>query len=443
MRPVDKFVGAATLVVGALTLAACSAGGDAEPTALATAVPSASATRSGGTPSSAAPVALTTVPVGAAAGTTAGAAAGHTLRVPSGWTAAVWAHVADARMAAWTPDGRLLVTDGGGDLTMLTPASDAAHAPTSTVLVRGLDTAQGVAVGPDGSGGTVVVVGEQTRIDAWDYADGAVSDRRTVVGGLPGGGRHPGKFVALHDGVVAYDIGSSTNRDPVDRKLGRATVSEVRLGGAGRTTLAVGVRNGEGLSFAPDGTLFAAVNQDDDQPAPYSDAGSDYIAEHPNDQVSRITAGTDLGWPLCVPDSRGNDTLHDLGYVDDPVNNVGGAALDCSSIGRTMQGLPAHSAPIGFVFTHGSELPAALADAALITAHGSWDRQPPRAPSVAYSPWDAATRTLGPARTVVAGFQNGDGSRWGRSVDAVPGPDGALYVTDDQAGLVYRIAPPT
>jgi glucose/arabinose dehydrogenase len=324
---------------------------------------------------------------------------------------------------------------------MLTPSSDAAHAPTSTVLVRGLDTAQGVAVGPDGSGGTVVVVGEQTRIDAWDYANGAVSHRRTVIGGLPGGGRHPGKFVALHDGVVAYDIGSSTNRDPVDRKIGRATVSSVRLDGSGNTRLAVGVRNGEGLAFAPDGTLFAAVNQDDDQPAPYPDAGSDYIAEHPNDQVSRITAGTDLGWPLCVPDSRGNATLTNLGSVDDPVNNVGGKALDCSSIGRTMLGLPAHSAPIGFVFTHGTAIAEQLGDGALITAHGSWDRQPPRSPSVAFSSWDARTRTLGPPQTIVSGFQNADGSRWGRSVDAVPGPDGAVYVTDDQAGLVYRIAP--
>jgi glucose/arabinose dehydrogenase len=440
MRPVDRSAAAAAVVIGMLTLAACSAGSDAEPTALATAVPSASASRSGGTTSSGSPLPLTSVRVGAAVGTTPGAADGHTLQVPSGWTASVWAHVSDARMAAWTPDGRLLVTDGGGDLTMLTPGSDPAHAPTARTLVSGLDAAQGIAVGSDGSGGTVVVLGEQTRIDAWDYADGRVSNRRTVVSGLPGGGRHPGKFVALRDGVVAYDIGSSTNRDPVDRKLDRATIWTVGLDGSDNTRLAVGVRNGEGLSFAPDGTLFAAVNQDDDQPTPYPNGGPDYIAEHPNDQVSRITAGTDLGWPFCVPDSRGNPSLTDLGYVDDPVNNQTGSALDCASIGRTMLGLPAHSAPIGFVFTNGSFLPAALGNGALITAHGSWDRQPPRAPSVAYSPWDAATKTLGPPQTIVTGFQNTDGSRWGRSVDAVPGPDGAVYVTDDQTGLVYRVA---
>ncbi len=46
-------------------------------------------------------------------------------------------------------------------------------------------------------------------------------------------------------------------------------------------------------------------------------------------------------------------------------------------------------------------------------------------------------RILGPN----TGWQNPDGTRWGRSVDAVPGPDGRLYVTDDAAGLVYRITP--
>jgi glucose/arabinose dehydrogenase len=56
--------------------------------------------------------------------------------------------------------------------------------------------------------------------------------------------------------------------------------------------------------------------------------------------------------------------------------------------------------------------------------------------------WDAARHTLKPAITLVGGFQNATGDRWGRPVDAVAGPDGALYVSDDTAGAVYRLAPP-
>ena len=78
----------------------------------------------------------------------------------------------------------------------------------------------------------------------------------------------------------------------------------------------------------------------------------------------------------------------------------------------------------------------------MVAVHGSWDRQPPRAPAVLWMAWDARAKTLLPAITLVAGFQEPDGSRWGRPVDAVPGPDGSLYVSDDDAGAVYRLTPP-
>jgi glucose/arabinose dehydrogenase len=59
---------------------------------------------------------------------------------------------------------------------------------------------------------------------------------------------------------------------------------------------------------------------------------------------------------------------------------------------------------------------------------------------VSFFPWQNGT--LGQQQTMVGGFQNPDGSRWGRPVAAVPGPDGAVYITDDSAGAVYRLAPP-
>ena len=65
----------------------------------------------------------------------------------------------------------------------------------------------------------------------------------------------------------------------------------------------------------------------------------------------------------------------------------------------------------------------------------------PREPGVYFSPWSDATATLGVTVPLVTGFQSDAGSRWGRSVTAVPGGDGSLYITDDDAGLVYRISP--
>ncbi|GAA1017761.1 gluconolaconase [Acrocarpospora pleiomorpha] len=391
---------------------------------------------------------LSPVPLTVAGGADAGMASGRSLNLPEGWTAEVWADVPDARVAAWSPDGRLVVSTGRrGVVSILAPTS-AGRAPTVTTLLDGLANPQGV-VFTEQDGRTILVVGEATRLVAWDYAGGAVTNRRVIIDGLPGGG-HGSKAVAVGDGVVYYNIGSGTNRDPVDRTSTpeRGTIWRVGLDGTGNRMIAVGVRNGFGLSFAPDGTLFVAVNQSDNQPYPFrDDTGQyaktvrEYINENPVDQISRITPGTDLGWPYCVPDSRGRKDLLDLPFVNDPINNPDGRTLNCGSIGHTMVGLPAHSAPLGFAFTRGSALPRTLGNGALITTHGSWNRQPPRPPYIAYSAWDDATATLGVPTELVTGFQNPDGSRWGRSVAAVPGPDGSIYVTDDHAGLVYRLTP--
>lgn len=396
---------------------------------------------------SGAPGPLEPVRLGVATGADPGAAAGHSLNLPRGWSGEVWAEVPGARVAAWSPDGRLVVSTGGrGVVAILTP-SPSGRAPVVRTLVDGLDDPQGVAFAVAG-GRTMLVVGEGTRIVAWDYADGTVSHPRVLVAGLPDAG-HGAKGVAVRGDTVFYSLGSSGNREPGDRTAQpeRATVRQVRLDGTDGRVVATGVRNGFGLAIAPDGTLFTAVNQADEQPYPFHDDTGrfgqvvrEYVDENPVDQVARLTPGTDLGWPYCVPDIRHGIT--DVPYVDDPQFNPAGRALDCSRLPPTMLGLPAHSAPLGIAFTRGTALERSLGDGALIAAHGSWDREPPRAPYVAYSPWDAATRTLGPAVDLVTGFQNPDGSRWGRAVDAVPGPDGAVYVTDDQAGLVYRLAPP-
>jgi glucose/arabinose dehydrogenase len=61
--------------------------------------------------------------------------------------------------------------------------------------------------------------------------------------------------------------------------------------------------------------------------------------------------------------------------------------------------------------------------------------------AVLWLAWDAAKGTLMPSVTLVGGFENAEGGYWGRPVDAVPGPDGALYISDDTAGAIYRLAP--
>jgi glucose/arabinose dehydrogenase len=270
-----------------------------------------------------------------------------------------------------------------------------------------------------------------------------------IVKNLPSGG-HGAKGIAVKGDMVYYSLGSSGNRTPADRTAmpKRATIWRVGLTGTGNTAIAKGVRNGFGLAIGPGGWVFTAVNQMDDQPYPFKDSSGQYgnrvqsyINENPVDQVTRITMGIDLGWPYCVPDTRKTPTLLKVPFVNDPEFNPTGGKINCAKLPKTMLGLPGHSAPLGLNFTTGTKLAPVIGTGALITTHGSWDRTPPRAPVVLFSPWNSSTKSLGATVPLVGGFQNSDGSRWGRCVDAVVGPDGSLYVTDDAAGLVYRITP--
>jgi hypothetical protein len=91
------------------------------------------------------PAGRSTTPLDVPAGEGGGAlSATHTLTVPAGWTARVWARVPDARMEAWTPGGDLLVSDpGGGEIKQLRPT--AAGTAAVTTLLAGLTYPQGMA----------------------------------------------------------------------------------------------------------------------------------------------------------------------------------------------------------------------------------------------------------------------------------------------------------
>jgi glucose/arabinose dehydrogenase len=385
------------------------------------------------------------------------------LKVPHGWTARVWARVPDARMEAWTPEGDLLVSEpGSGRVVELTPQSRGTAG--SRILLSGLTSPQGQAFARLG-GRWVLYVGESDQIDRYPWGVGGVSGPRTIIAAhLPdldpaGDDVHREKDVAVApDGAVYFDVGSSSNASPGDRSSSplRGVIMAVDADGRDLRMVETGVRNGEGLAVAPDGSVWTAVNERDNVPYPFrsSYAGhadafgqviQAYVNEHPPDEVVRVTAGRDLGWPYCNPDQDENHpagSLADVPFVPDAVTNPGGSRLDCAALVPVEVGLPAHSAPLGMSFLEGSAIPAPWSGGAVVAVHGSWNRQPPRSPAVLWMAWDAARHTLEPAVTLVIGFQNADGSRWGRPVDAVPGPDGALYVSDDTAGAIYRLMPP-
>jgi glucose/arabinose dehydrogenase len=388
--------------------------------------------------------------------------------LPPGVGLSVWARVPGARLAAWTPDGTLLVSrPDAGEVERLTPDGPAAH---SSVLIDGLRQPHGLAFD-----GHTLYVAESDRISAYDYsatsaaAPATASNRRTVVDGLPdsrspelgGAYAHALKSVALGpDHALYFSIGSTGNISADDRSATpqRATIMRVPPGGGPARVFTRGVRNGTGLARAPDGSMWTAVNNRDQIGFPYrdgypgegrGDVFTGYVADHPPEELARLTEGRDLGWPFCNPDPDVHPGVAGTPldyraprFVPDVQTNPDGRALDCAALPPVERTFGAHSAPLGLSFVPG--VPGMAGPGALVGIHGSWNRTPPRAPEVSFFPWLPGTGgvagTLGAQRTLVGGFQAPDGSRWGRPVAAVLGPDGAVYVTDDEAGAVYRVA---
>jgi glucose/arabinose dehydrogenase len=311
-------------------------------------------------------------------------------------------------------------------------------------------------------------IAETNQIDRYVWKrNGDVGARTIVVRGLPdadptGDDVHRAKSLVIGpDHTIYVTVGSASNatRPQPGESPPRGTILAYSPSGTHMRVFASGVRNGEGLSFAPDGSLWTAVNERDEiaypfhrsygqQTEAYGKVIEAYVNEHAPDELARLNAGRDLGWPFCDPDpdvTPGNPATAlqyaNLPFDADEQTNAGGSVLNCAALAPIQRGLPAHSAPLGFHFLEKTTIAARLSNGAVVAVHGSWDRTPPRPPAVLWLPWQSKGRTLGEAVTLIGGFQESSGARWGRPADAVPGPDGALYVTDDTAGAVYRVGP--
>jgi len=434
----------------ALTAAACSAD---EPTSTGGAPPSPPPSGSIDVP------ALTETAVRPLAGTDAAPFdRARRLQAPPGWTVTVWARVPGARLLAWTEDQRLLVSRPKfGDVVELS-AGPVDAPPAASTLVSGLNQPHGLALTGD-----TLLVAESDQVDAFTYVAGKVSGRRVVIDGLPDakspelGGQyaHALKSVAVGpDDALYVSVGSTGNISAEDRDATpeRATILRAPAGGGQPTVFARGVRNGTGLAVDPDGAVWTAVNNRDNIGYPHD--GDDrgevrqaYVNDHPLEPLARLRPGRDLGWPYCNPDPDLRPGTKDspLSYtarpfVRDIQTNPDGAELDCAKLPPVEQGMGAHSAPLGLSFAVRPGLPGAYGPGALVGVHGSWNRKPPRPPEVSFFAWRGGT--LGPQQTLLTGFQGEDGSRWGRPVMAAQGPDGALYISDDLAGAVYRVIAP-
>jgi glucose/arabinose dehydrogenase len=340
-----------------------------------------------------------------------GAPSGRSVGLPQGFSISEVARgLQNPRFMTFDEVGNLLVADARAGSVYRYPAAGGSIAASDrppAPLVRGLEAPSNVAL-HDG----YLYVGETRTISRYAYAaEGAVGQRQEIVPNLPRGGHGTRTVVFGPDGGMYVSVGSSCNIcDEADER--RAAILRYGADGSAYERFAYGLRNAVGLAIQPStGWLWATVNERDDQ-------GN----EIPPDLVTIVGQGQNFGWPGCQPP---NATPQSRGR-------------DCSGITPPTVGLQAHGAPLGLAFYTGQQFPADYANDLIVVQHGSWNREPPAEPKLVRLHFDGALPTS--AQDFATGWQNADGSRWGRPAGVVVAPDGSLIVSDDDAGSLYRIA---
>jgi glucose/arabinose dehydrogenase len=281
----------------------------------------------------------------------------------------------------------------------------------------------------------------------------------TVVAGLPALPGHRARNFAIGaDGSLFVNVGSATNncqlqeRQPESRGREPCTELETRAGvwlyDANLTgqrfspaaRYAAGIRNATGLAIElATGALYGASHGRDqlhqNWPRLFT---AEQNAELPAEELIHITHGDDFGWPYCYWDGSQQRRVLAPEYGGD-----GAAVGRCVRYKGTVSALPAHWAPNALTFYTGAMFPPRYHGGAFIAMHGSWNRAPLRQEgyNVVFVPFTAGT-SAGAWEVFADGFAGADPQPTTaphRPTGVAVGPDGALYVSDDAGGRIWRI----
>ncbi len=283
----------------------------------------------------------------------------------------------------------------------------------------------------------------------------------TIVGGLPANGDHPMHPFAIDAmGNMYMDIGTATNSCQIRNRTlespGHKPCTELRTRGgiwrydANKTNqkfspaerYATGIRNAVGIAFDASGQLYATQHGRDqlfdNWPKLYtSDQGQNLPAE----ELLKIEQGSDYGWPTCYFDGQQAKLVLAPEYASDSGKAVG----DCATKKGPEAYFPAHWAPDGLHFYTGAMFPDHYKNGAFIAFHGSWNRAPgpQQGYNVVFVPF-AGGKPVDAAKYEIfadgfAGAVKQPDRAAHRPADVTQGPDGALYITDDQGGRIWKV----
>ncbi len=316
-----------------------------------------------------------------------------------------------AGAGAPSPNRIILLRDGDGD----------GRAEVRTTFLSGLHSPYGMALV-----GETLYVANTDSLMAFPYKAGeprSAAKGRKILN-LPA--QVPNmhwtrSLVASPDGTLLYvGVGSNSNigENGLETEANRANVLEVDPRTGDYRIFAAGMRNPVGLAFEPkSGALWGVVNERDM-------LGSDLVPDY----LTRVEFGGFYGWPWNYWG----------GYEDRRVQPQRPEVREYTK--RPDYALGNHVAPLGLTFSQDVKLGGPFANGAFVGLHGSWNRKPAAGYKVVFVPFgdDGLTLKAKPI-DVLTGFLTKDGKAQGRPVDVTADRTGALLVSDDVGGVIWRV----
>jgi glucose/arabinose dehydrogenase len=347
------------------------------------------------------------------------------LKLPPGFTVTAYVTGLDGpRQMKLAPNGDIFLSESNGKRIRVLRPAPYGGTPQQSVFADGLQyRPYGIAFYPPGSNPNSVYIATEGQVLRYPYRAGDLKARGKpdiVVPDVPVGHHWTRDIVFSPDGkrmMLAVGSGDNDGEIGMAKEVRRADILDYDPDGHDMRVYASGIRNPVTLAYYPgSGTLWTTVNE--------RDGLGDNL---PPDYVTRVKPGGFYGWPWFY--IGGNEDPRHKGERPDLQDKV--AVPDVL--------LRPHAAPLGMAFYTGTQFPQAYRGDAFVALHGSWNRAQRTGYEVALVPVQGGKPT-GAYEDFMTGFVAGDGTVWGRPVGIVVAADGALLVSDDGSGTVWRIA---
>ena len=340
------------------------------------------------------------------------------LRVPPGFTIAVAATgLGKPRMMAQREDGSIYITrrDVGDVLLISDKDGDGRYEDLKTVFTN-FRQVHGITIHE----GKLYLCSDMILKRFTINPDGTLTDSVTLISDLPDGGQHPNRTLAFGpDGMLYITVGSDCN-DCNETNPEYATILQANADGSNRKIYARGLRNTIGFDWHPQTRELWGADQ-----------GTDWRGDTiPHEEVNKIMKDGDYGWPLVFEKQKVDITR------EDPLGTTKEAYARTTVPASLL--LPAHSAAINFSFLNGAAFPAAYANDALVSLHGSWNAKKPTGYMVKRVHFENGKPVS--SDDFLTGMLSKDGkTRFGRPAGLLVSSKGVIYVSDDENGVVYSI----